>query len=139
MSRKVMIVDDEPLVRGLVAEIIRDNGYETYEFENGKDAYNAFMESVEKGEQYPIIFSDMVMPIMDGDVFLKNIKLLYEAGKIQKLPYFVGMSGYDQTVKEYETRLSAYSNSALSFMKKPFALDAITRELTKAEAYLTAA
>ena len=58
---KILIVDDEEITRMLIAEILRGNGFEVTEAENGEEA----LECLEK-ESPKIIFLDSHMPVMGG-------------------------------------------------------------------------
>ena len=54
----VLVVEDNPLVRGFAVARLREIGYRTREAENGDDAY-ALLTS---GEPVDVVFSDLVMP-----------------------------------------------------------------------------
>ena len=139
-KRRVLVVDDETGIRKILGEMIKCQGYDVEAAVDGQDGLDKYTESLAEGRQpIDIIFSDMVMPRMGGDEFLRRIKSLQDSDRISKLPYFVGMSGYDLEVQDYEARRAAYSGSAISFMGKPFKLVKIKEELARAEAYLAAA
>ncbi|MEH6739177.1 MAG: PAS domain S-box protein [Sulfitobacter sp.] len=54
----VLVVEDNPKVRKLSLERIRDLGYQTIEAENGDQAYQILKD----GAQVDLVFSDLVMP-----------------------------------------------------------------------------
>ncbi|MFK7837442.1 MAG: PAS domain S-box protein [Sulfitobacter sp.] len=57
-SQRILIVEDNPKVRKLSIERIRDLGYQTLEAESGDAAY----EMLHAGAQVDLVFSDLVMP-----------------------------------------------------------------------------
>jgi two-component system chemotaxis response regulator CheY len=62
MSRTILVVDDDPLIRKLVATTLEDvSGYELVQAGDG-------LEAVERAraEQPEIVFLDIDMPYMDG-------------------------------------------------------------------------
>ena len=67
--KKVLIVDDSKTVRLYHKEILKQNGYEPHEAENG-------MEALEKSlvEQYELFLVDVNMPIMDGYSFISDLR-----------------------------------------------------------------
>ena len=65
---KILIVDDEKMIRNVVKEYAEFEGYETAEAENG-------MEAVEmcRKEDFDIIVMDIMMPRLDGYSAVKEI------------------------------------------------------------------
>ena len=69
---KVLIVDDEILIRNIIKEYCHNEGYITDEAEDGLEA----IEKV-KNNNYDIIILDLMMPKLDGYSCygqIKNIK-----------------------------------------------------------------
>ncbi len=66
---KILIVDDEKMIRNVVKEYAEFEGYETAEAENG-------MEAVEicRKENFDIIIMDIMMPRLDGYSAVKEIR-----------------------------------------------------------------
>ena len=62
MSRTILIVDDDPLIRRLIATTLEDvAGFELLEAEDGRAALDAAVDAAPE-----IIFLDIDMPRMDG-------------------------------------------------------------------------
>src|SRR5688500_6613495 len=57
----VLIVDDDSAIRGVLADLLQDEGYSTVEVENGEAAL-AFLD----GGAADVILLDMRMPVMNG-------------------------------------------------------------------------
>ncbi|GHB35348.1 response regulator [Mongoliitalea lutea] len=59
---KILLVEDDPLIRLLIATQLENNGYSTITANNGKHA----LEVLEESTSIKVIVSDIMMPIMDG-------------------------------------------------------------------------
>ena len=68
-NSKILIVDDEKMIRNVVREYAEFEGYETAEAEDG-------MEAVEKcrAEDFDMIVMDVMMPRLDGYSAIKEIR-----------------------------------------------------------------
>jgi CheY-like chemotaxis protein len=63
---QILVVEDDAAIRGLVTEVLRDDGYEVSEAANGAEA----LEYV--GDHRPdLIVLDLMMPVMDGWAFVE--------------------------------------------------------------------
>ena len=72
---KVLIVDDEKLIRDVIKEYCLGNKYEILEADNGIDA-------IKKAAEADIIVMDIMMPKMDGFTAYKEIKKKYNTPTI---------------------------------------------------------
>jgi CheY-like chemotaxis protein len=66
----VLVVDDEPLVRAVVCENLRDFGWRALEAHDAQEA----IQILEANEPVDLVFSDIQMPGMDGFELLRWIK-----------------------------------------------------------------
>lgn len=66
---KVLVVDDEEHLLLLLEEIIKDLGHQVFSAPNGRAAL-----SIMEREQPQLIFSDVMMPVMDGYTLLNEIR-----------------------------------------------------------------
>ena len=98
---KVLVVDDDSLVRELVSEILAEEGYSASGVSNGIEA----LEKLEAGG-FNLVISDIEMPVMTG------IELAREMRSISSPPLIL-MSGNIYT-KEESIALADY------FLPKPF-------------------
>ncbi len=69
-NKKALVVDDDPINRKLIAASLKKEGFTCIESGNGVEAFS----ELEK-EDIDIILLDIVMPVMDGVEFLKEIKV----------------------------------------------------------------
>jgi signal transduction histidine kinase/ActR/RegA family two-component response regulator len=82
-SEVVLVVEDDPLMRRLTAESLRELGYTVLDSENGADA----LAILDQRSDISLLFTDVVMPEMSGkklaDEALRRrpeIKVLYTTG-----------------------------------------------------------
>jgi CheY-like chemotaxis protein len=69
MTGKVLVVDDDPLIRASLVELLEDYGYEVVTAEHGK----AMTEMIDAGLRPCVVLLDLMMPIMDGREVLRRL------------------------------------------------------------------
>ena len=75
----MLVVDDEPAVRRLLARILRSHGYDVFETEDAHSAL-AFMGSASR--QMDLVVTDIVMPAMSGVKLAEQIRSQWPAVKV---------------------------------------------------------
>jgi response regulator RpfG family c-di-GMP phosphodiesterase len=68
-ARKILIVDDNRLIRGMLEKLLASDGYRIITAGNGKEGYTASMM-----ELPDLIISDVDMPVMDGGEMFAKLK-----------------------------------------------------------------
>lgn len=71
---KVLIVDDELPSRELLAHILKPHGVCT-QAQDGEEAVALFKEALQAGNPFDLVFLDIMMPRMDGQQALKEIRM----------------------------------------------------------------
>ncbi len=104
----ILVVDDEPDIRGLVQEILEDEGYRVSGADSGNAARLALRE-----RRPDLILLDIWMPDLDG------ISLLKEWSEDEGLPCPVIMMSGHGTV---ETAVEATRLGAYDFLEKPLSM-----------------
>ncbi len=109
-TKKIFVVDDEPIVRQVLCEFLIALGCEVVEFSNGDDALKAI-----GNVNCSAIFTDIRMPGTNGIELTRKINDL-----CPELPVIV-MTGHgsDETCEE------AMAAGAFHFLRKPFQLSEI--------------
>jgi two-component system response regulator AlgR len=112
-----LIVDDEPLARKRLIQLLNNQNSKimTFEAKNGKKA----LEILNK-EEITTIFLDIRMPIMDG---LEAAKHIY---KLAKPPAIIFTTAYS------EFALDAFDLNAIAYLLKPISQDKLNATLQKA-------
>jgi len=113
----ILIVDDEPNYQIVLAELLKDEGYEVFTADSGLAGlpivYSADLD---------LVLSDMKMPGMDGIEFLKKIK---EFNK--ELPVIL-ITAY----AEVEKAVEAMRLGAFTYLAKPFSNQQLLASAQKA-------
>lgn len=74
LMRRVLIVDDHAIVRGMVCSVFKSKGFEVYAAQNGAEAIQKAQD-----ENPDLIVLDLVMPVMNGLEAARALKILRPA------------------------------------------------------------
>ncbi len=96
-SISVLIVDDEPVLRELVAFILLDKGFQVSEAGSGNAAFQMLTH-----ERFDVVVSDIRMPDGNGVELLQKINRMKEAK-----PAVFLVSGYSEISPEEAKKLGA--------------------------------
>jgi CheY-like chemotaxis protein len=66
----VLVVDDDQAIREVIAEVLRDEGYEVVCAENGVQA----LDALRKNRRPDLVLLDLMMPVMSGWEVLEEIQ-----------------------------------------------------------------
>jgi CheY-like chemotaxis protein len=83
----IFVVDDEEILRELLGEVLRDEGYEVYEFVDGQKALMEASVRFEKKLKIDLVLTDVNMPEMSG------LKLTEELRKLEFKNPIILLSG----------------------------------------------
>ncbi len=117
-SETILLVEDEPAVRGLASRILEKQGYRVIAAQHGKEA----MEIATKEDAHiDLVLTDIVMPGMNGRGLVERLTGIRP--RIKSLY----MSGYtdDDIVRR------GFIEPSKSFLQKPFTSDALLRTVRK--------
>jgi response regulator RpfG family c-di-GMP phosphodiesterase len=117
-STTILIAEDEELARVNLAEVIRDDGYEVFEAENGLQAIDVFSEN-----KIDIALLDVKMPKMTGSEALVKMKSFSDDFEA------IIITGFSDT----ESAMQALRAGAFYYVKKPIDLDSLFLLIEKAE------
>jgi len=101
---KILIVDDEALIRTVIKEYCENNNYEVYEASSGKEALNLLLNY-----KYDLMILDIMMPEMDGYSMLKELP------KEKRIPTIM----LSARGEEYD-KLSGFELGIDDYVTKPF-------------------
>ena len=113
---RILVVDDEPIVRDLTADMLRSLGHQVTTCENGEDAVSYYRRA---SEQVDLVILDVVLPKMGArDTFVAlrevnaNVKALLSSG--------YSIDGEAQHILD---------EGALGFVQKPFDRAELARQV----------
>ncbi len=99
---RILVVDDEALIREVIKEYSLNEGYAVDEAENGEKALNL----IEKND-YDVVIMDVMMPSMDGLTAIRELK------QIKNIPVIIlsarkeeydKLQGFDIGIDDYVTK-----------------------------------
>lgn len=112
---RILVVDDEAIIRHLLTDVLKDYGHQVVAVENGKEAVEQAKES-----DFDLVFSDVHMPILNG---LETIKIIR---KLDKKISIVMMDSFPDLLSEL-----AQEEGAITCIHKPFELKEIREILER--------
>ena len=71
---RVLCVDDEPLVREVMREILESEGHEVHLADGGQAGVDAFRLAHGRQESFDVVITDLGMPYFDGRQVAQTIK-----------------------------------------------------------------
>ena len=111
---KILLVEDEDLLRRLIREILESRGYEVVLASHGEEALEFARNST---EPLTLMVTDVVMPHMNGPDLMVQIRLIHPELKV------IFISGY--TGNSNDTIQLALKQPGVAFLQKPFRLHAL--------------
>jgi CheY-like chemotaxis protein len=102
MTRRVLIVDDEPLIALTAVDMVESLGYEAVEAHSGAEA----LEILGTGHRIDLLITDHAMPGMSGAELVREARLLKPDIAIMV------STGYSQLPEEFEPDIL--------FLSKPY-------------------
>ena len=109
---RILVVDDEPLVREIVRLFLEEDRYSITMAVNGRDGLARF-----SADEFDVVLTDRAMPGMDGSQLARAIKKLKPAQPI------ILLTGYDPGSLE--------DSSVDLVVAKPFTMDSLRGAIRK--------
>ena len=113
----VMVVEDEPAVRAMVARVLQEEGYDVVSAQDGQEALSALAER----NRVRLVVSDVAMPVMSGRELGDTLALTHP-----DLPVLY-MSGF----ADDEIISRGLLEPGRPFIQKPFATDLLARRVAE--------
>jgi DNA-binding response OmpR family regulator len=115
-TRSVLVVDDEPMIRQIVADCLVEAGYRARTATNGSDALRVMQHSTPD-----LIVLDLMMPVLDATGFLKQVRLTPRYARVPVLVMTATYGAYEQAA-----RLGVQA-----CLTKPFEFDDLVAEVDR--------
>lgn len=106
---RIMIVDDEEIVRNVASGIVRSLGYDIFSFSDGEEAVYYYRDN---WQNIDLVILDLIMPKMSGREVFKMLKEINPSARI------LISSGYDRNSEADKL----IEEGASGFIAKPFRL-----------------
>jgi len=105
-AERILIVDDEDSTREVVSSMLTSSSFVCTQAQSGKEA----LALLQSGEEFELMLSDMMMPVMDGEALLAATK-----ERFQDMPVVMVTAMHDISIA-----LNAIRNGAYDYLLKPF-------------------
>ena len=111
MAQKVLVVEDSSSLRKILDDVLSSKGYTVTTAENGKAAFEILQK-----ETFPVVVTDLEMPVMDGNELIDKMNTLPE------IPVIIVLTSHDD------------SNLIIEIMRKGV-FDYMIKPVKKADLY----
>jgi CheY-like chemotaxis protein len=108
--KRVLVADDDPVIRRLVTSVVRKGGYEAVVVEDGREAIRVLQRDANFGAA---IF-DMMMPHIEG---VDVIRHMQTEKRLMRIPVMMITSEQD-----YKLMRDSFGAGAAVFLPKPFTI-----------------
>lgn len=108
---RILVVDDDPIIRKLLLEVLTNDGHRVTPAENGAQA----VEQVKCGP-FDLVFMDVHMPMLNGLEALLAMRKLYPDMTVAMMDSYP-----DQLARQAESR------GAITCIHKPFELSEVRK------------
>ncbi len=101
---KILVADDEPKIRQIVCDFLKNFSYETVEAEDGDQAYSIFSENQ---NEISLVILDIMMPGLNGWEVCKKIREISRVPVIMltaRSEEFDEIMGYESGADDYITK-----------------------------------
>jgi CheY-like chemotaxis protein len=118
-SERILLVEDDPLVRGHIESTVRDLGYSVTSAGQGREA----LERIETGAPFDILVTDVILPGgMSGPMIAAEVRKRRAGIKV------LYISGYTGDAMQRDGKVAPDS----VFLAKPFRAEELARKLREA-------
>jgi two-component system cell cycle sensor histidine kinase/response regulator CckA len=116
-NENILLVEDEPSLRTLVAEMLTQQGYTVLEAANGVEALEVIKKH--KKIKFHLLLTDVIMPLMGGKELADKLKIIRPDSKVLYMSGYVG-----EAFKMQQPILND-----INFLRKPFTLEELTHKI----------
>jgi len=93
--RKILVIDDDPVLVKLVSEMLGILGYEPVSCTSSADGFRTFCAAP---DDFDLVITDMSMPVMNGDILASKIKT------IRKNIPIILCTGFNENISEKQAK-----------------------------------
>lgn len=116
-QRSILVVDDDPEMRALLVDVLRNEGYEVAEAKDGTDAVLAL-----RARRFDLILMDKNMPGPSGLDLLPGFRRVCPDSQVIMMTAFGDVPSYMEAVEK----------GAVEYLFKPFRMEELKAAIAKA-------
>jgi CheY-like chemotaxis protein len=110
-SKRILIADDDPVMRHLLASLVRNEGYDAVAVDDGREAYRILQADAD----FSAGIFDMMMPHLEG---LDIIRYMRTEKRLRRIPVMMISAEHD-----LQLMAKSFVAGATVFLTKPFKLE----------------
>ena len=107
-TKRILIADDDPVMRHLLTSIVRKEGYDTVVVDDGREAYRILQSDAD----FRAGIFDMMMPHLEG---LDIIRYMRTEKRLQRIPVMM-----ISAERDLQLMARSFVAGATVFLTKPF-------------------
>ncbi|MBF0545007.1 MAG: response regulator [Candidatus Riflebacteria bacterium] len=123
---RILVVEDDFVSRCVFSEYLKPYG-EVDVAENGLEGVNAFQAALNEGKPFQLVCLDIMMPEMDGQTVLKEIRILEEKREIR------GLDGakviMTTALDDFQSIMTAFKGQCEGYLVKPIEKAKLVQQL----------
>jgi PleD family two-component response regulator len=116
-SKRVLVADDDPVIRRLVTSAVQREGFEVIAANDGREAYRI----LQSDSKFKAAIFDMMMPHLEG---LEVIRFMRTEKRLMRIPAMMITSE-----KNLKLMADSFSAGATLFLHKPFTAEQLQTTL----------
>jgi CheY-like chemotaxis protein len=106
-SRRVLVADDDPVIRLLVTSIVKREGYEVVVVNDGREAYRI----LQRDADFRAAIFDMMMPHLEG---IEVIRHMRTEKRLMRIPVMI------TSECDFKSMKNSFEAGATIYLPKPF-------------------
>lgn len=110
-TKRILIADDDPVMRRLLTSIVRKEGYDAVVVDDGREAYR----TLQRDADFRAGIFDMMMPHLEG---LDIIRYMRTEKRLQRIPVLM-----ISAERDLQLMAKSFEAGATVFLTKPFNTD----------------
>jgi len=123
-GRRILVADDEPKIRRIIGDVLRNRGCEVIICESGSHAIDAINAAAAAGSRFDLIVSDIRMPDRNGYEVYSAVRRIFGDVPVILMTGF----GYDP----HHSIVRASQEGLHAVLFKPFPVERMVEEVKKA-------
>jgi diguanylate cyclase (GGDEF)-like protein len=104
-DKRVLVIDDDASILGVIAEVLEDDGYDVVTASSGEEALELL-----KGDQFAMVMTDIRLPGINGVEVLESVKAASPRTNVIMITSHASL----------ETSIDAIKHGAYDYLLKPF-------------------
>ncbi len=117
LSSRVLVADDDPVIRHLVASMLKKDGYTPLEAKDGREAYRI----LQADSNFRAAIFDMMMPYLEGIDVIRHMRT---EKRLMRIPVMMITSERDLKIMT-----NSFAAGATFFLPKPFTTEQLRTTL----------